>query len=125
MKWKRIYICSPLRADDRPGVFRNVNKAQQYIELAAERYKCKAVAPHAYLPFILDDNDPDERALALDFGIKLLDLCDVLFVCGDMITEGMRGEILHAAKMGIQIRPLNQSPTVRVAIKRILEAKSA
>lgn len=121
MKWKRIYICSPLRADSWPGVLRNANKAQQYIEIAAKRHKCRAVAPHAYLPFILDDNEPDERALALDFGLKLLELCDVLIVCGDVLSEGMRGEIMRAVKLGIPVRTLYNAPKMKAALQALME----
>ena len=121
MKWKRVYICSPLRADSYPDMLRNMNRAQNYIEIAAGRYKCRAVAPHAYLPFILDDNEPDERALALDFGKKLLELCDVLIVCGDIISEGMRGEIEYAAELGIPVKTLNHSKKMQAAIQTIME----
>ena len=121
MKWKRIYICSPLRADSYPNMLRNMNKAQNYIEIAKARHNCRVVAPHAYMPFILDDNDPDERALALDFGKKLLELCDVVFVCGDVISEGMRGEILHAAKLGLPIKTLYNAPKMKAAIQTIID----
>ena len=121
MKWKRIYICSPLRADSYPDMLRNMNRAQHYIEITAGRHKCRAVAPHAYMPFILDDNEPDERALALDFGKKLLELCDVLIVCGDVISDGMRGEILYAAQLGLPIRTLNHSSKMEASIQAVIE----
>ena len=124
MKRKRVYICSPLRADSYPDMLRNMNKAQNYVEIAAGRYKCQAFAPHAYLPFILDDNEPDERALALDFGKKLLELCDVLIVCGDIISEGMHGEILHAVRLGMPVKTLNNAPKMKAAIQTIMEENS-
>jgi len=109
MKWKRVYICSPLRADTWPGVLRNALKAQSYMELAAVKYNCRAFAPHAYLSYLLDDNVPDERALALDFGQKLLTLCDALIICGDTVSEGMRGEIQAAKELGIPVLLLDKA----------------
>ena len=120
-KWKRIYICSPLRANDWPGIIRNAIKAQHYMELASAQYECRTYAPHAYLPFILDDTDPDERSLALDFGLKLLKLCDVLIVCGDVISEGMQGEIEQAFKLGIPVQALHGSVEMDGKIKNIME----
>lgn len=107
---KRVYVCSPLRADDWPGVLRNALKAQNYMEQASTKYHCRAVAPHAYLPYMLDDNDPAERALALDFGKKLLTLCDALIVCGDRISPGMQGEIQEAHELGIPVLALDFQP---------------
>lgn len=55
-----------------------------------------ASAPHAYLPMILCDNIPSDRALALQFGLELLKGSDILLICGNRISSGMRGEIAHA-----------------------------
>ena len=119
-KYKRVYICSPLRADTWSEVLQNMKKAQQFIELAAVKYECRALALHAYLPFVLDDNEPDERALALEFGLRLIDLCDALIVCGDVISEGMRGEIVYAAKLGIPVLTLDNSSTIKSTIQTII-----
>jgi len=124
MNYKRIYVCSPLRAADWPGILRNANKAQQYIEIAAEKYKCRAVAPHAYLPLMLDDNEPDERALAIDFGKKLLELCDMLVVCGNIISEGMCGEIQYADKLGIPVQTLKKSARMTAEIQAAIKESS-
>jgi hypothetical protein len=124
-KWKRVYVCSPLRADNWPGILRNALKAQNYMEQAAAKYGCRAVAPHAYLPYLLDDNDPMERALALDFGKKLLALCDALIVCGDVISQGMRGEIQQAHELGISVLALDESASLKVSIQITMEGKSS
>ena len=77
----------------------------RYLHLGkvARLFGCRAVATHAYLPLLLDDNDPAERELALEFGIKLLATCDALIVCGARITSGMAGEIKKAMELGIPI----------------------
>jgi len=62
-----------------------------------------AVAPHAIFARILNDNVPAERELALDIGIRLLKICEAMFVCGTYVSEGMAGEIQKAAELGIPI----------------------
>lgn len=62
-----------------------------------------ARAPHAYLPMLLCDHVAAERALALQFGLQLLEQSEVLLICGDRISRGMKGEIHHAAQLGIPI----------------------
>lgn len=81
----------------------NAAKANTYMVLAEREFGGRAVAPHAYLPYILDDRVPAERQLALEFGMKLLALCERIVVYGDDITEGMRLEIQRAEELGIPI----------------------
>ena len=123
-KWKRIYICSPLRANNWSNMIRNAIRAQQYMELASEQYECPAYAPHGYLPFFLNDYDPKERTLALSFGKRLLKLCDALIVCGDVISEGMRGEIQQACKLGIPVVALDGSTKIEADIQAIMKEEN-
>ena len=95
------YICSPLSAESRAAMLVNAAKANTYMVLAEREFGGRAVAPHAYLPYILDDRIPAERALALEFGQKLLALCDRIVVFGEVISEGMQAEIDCASKLGI------------------------
>lgn len=105
---KNIYICSPLKADTIEGIFNNMEKARRYMFYAQSNLDVAAHAPHAYLPIILNDNIPSERATALQFGLNVLDKCDELYVCGDRISNGMRNEISYAAKHNIKIRTFNE-----------------
>lgn len=98
-----IYICSPLSAPTRAEMLANAAKANTYMVLAEREFDCRAVAPHAYLPYLLDDRVPAERALALEFGQKLLAMCSQMVVYGSRISEGMKGEIATAQKLGIPI----------------------
>lgn len=61
--------------------------------LCHERMCMNASAPHAYIPMILCDNIPSDRALALQFGLELLKDSDILLICGNRISSGMRGEL--------------------------------
>ena len=98
-----IYVCSPLSAPTRAGMLANAAKASTYMVMAEREFHCRAVAPHAYLPYLLDDRVPAERALALEFGRKLLAMCSQLVVYGSRISESMRGEIALAEKLGIPV----------------------
>lgn len=99
----RLYICSPLSSASLAEVEANMQMARHYMEQVGTSLGCRSYAPHAFLPYLLDDSDPDERKIALQFGIMLLELCDGLVVCGKRITSGMLAEIEHAKDMGIPI----------------------
>lgn len=61
------------------------------------------------LPAFLDDHTPEERELALHFGLKFLEGCDALVICGNRISRGMEGEIIHAINCGIDILHYTES----------------
>jgi len=69
----------------------NMNKA--YIA-------CRTFASHDHLPLMLDDRIPEERETAMQIGALMLDLCEVLIICGSCISEGMRREIQTAFEKG-------------------------
>jgi len=97
------YVCSPLSAPTRAEMLANAAKASTYMTKAEQEFGGRAVAPHAYLPYLLDDHVPEERALALEFGAKLLTMCSRLVVYGDRISNGMKGEIEAAHRLGIPV----------------------
>ena len=92
---KLIYICSPFRGDTAA----NTEAAQRYCRDAYEK-NCIPVAPHLYLPQFLNDDEPKERDLALRIGLRLIDYCSEVWVHGDRISDGMRGEIDYASSTG-------------------------
>ncbi len=97
------YICSPLSAPTRAEMLANAAKAAAYAARAEREFGCRAVAPHAYLPYLLDDRVSAERALALEFGRKLLAMCSRVVVFGGRVSEGMKGEIAAAEALGIPV----------------------
>ena len=97
------YVCSPLSAPTRAEIMVNAQRARTYMTMCEREFGCRAVAPHAYLPYLLDDSNPEERALALSFGASLLALCDRLVIYGDRISSGMKEEIRRARELGIPI----------------------
>lgn len=109
-EFKKVYICSPLLSPTRKGIEENMVKAREYMEIVSTMLNCKAVAPHAFLPRFLDDRDPVERKLGLEFGLRFLSTCDALIVCGDRITKGMSDEIAKAIELGIPVYILHGDP---------------
>ena len=101
---RRAYICSPLRAEQNSEIMLNMRAARAYMFYAAVRLGFLARAPHAYLPMLLCDANKNERRLALEFGLELLGISDVMLVCGDHISEGMASEIVRAARAGLEIQ---------------------
>lgn len=97
------YVCSPLSAPSRSEMLANAARATTYMILAEKEFCEQAVAPHAYLPYLLDDAVPEQRALALEFGQKLLTMCSRMVVFGSRISAGMRGEIELAERLGIPV----------------------
>ncbi len=99
----KAYICSPLSAKTDEEFVENMHRARAYMHYAAKEMGMAARAPHAYLPMLLCDRIPNERALALQFGLRLLEESDILLVCGDRTSLGMQGEILHAISIKTRI----------------------
>ena len=101
---KKVYICSPYSDPDLSKQQDNMRRARLYMLYANEHMGYLARAPHAYLPMLVCDRVPAERAMALRFGLELLENSDQMLVCGIVMTKGMQGEITHAAKLGIPIK---------------------
>lgn len=99
----RVYICSPLSAKTKEEMRENMLQARFYMKLFAETYGYRTYAPHAYLPELLDDTNKKERAIALSFGKNLLKHCQIVVICGEKISEGMKQEIALAFQLGKKI----------------------
>lgn len=105
----KAYICSPLREDTLEGVRKNMLAAKAYMLYALEKMKIYAYAPHAFLPVFLSDEKPNERKLALQICKYALAFSNIVYVCGNRITEGMKGEIVYAARLKKQIYTFNSA----------------
>ena len=111
---KKVYICSPFSDTDPVKQMDNMRRARLYMLYAYEHMGYLARAPHAYLPMLVCDMVPTERAMALRFGLELLERSDLLLVCGTTLSKGMKGEITHAAKLGIPIQVFDDDLYVQV-----------
>lgn len=98
---KLVYICSPLKGN----ITENIEKAVGYCAYAA-RQGVIPLAPHTIFTQYLNDNIPAQREQGLLMGMELLKRADEIWICGDVISAGMRNEILYARDHGIPDRYL-------------------
>lgn len=87
-----VYVCAPFNGD----IEGNKKKATEFAHFA---YKngCIPVTPHLLFPF-MNDESPNERALALHMDIVLMGKCQEVWVLSERITSGMSAEIEKATK---------------------------
>ncbi len=117
MKW--VYIASPYRGD----VKENTRKAKKYSKFAEIKH-CVPMCPftakkggqpkagfcgakvmsNIYFTRFLRDDDEYERSIGLNLALQMLKRCKEIWVFGDVISEGMQGEIKFAEEHNIPIR---------------------
>lgn len=96
---KIVYIASPYAGD----VEGNVEFAKAACRLAMEEGNIP-VAAHLLYPQMLDDTVPEQRELGIQMGLKLLEACSELWLCGSRISSGMQEELKEAWRQGIPVR---------------------
>ena len=100
---KLVYIASPYSGD----VERNVAFAK-----AACRYAMNQgvtpIASHLLYPQMLDDGVPEERKLGTDMGLRILKVCEEVWVCGSELSSGMEQEIRVARQLQIPLRRVRE-----------------
>ncbi len=105
---RRAYVCSPLGAETDKEFLNNMRNARAYMFYAHKVMHLYARAPHAYMPLLLCDRIPAERAMGLHFGLELLENSEIMLVCGNRISKGMKGEIEKAAALNLEIIVFNR-----------------
>ena len=101
---KRVFICSPYRADTDEELQANLVYARELCHVAL-RNDYAPFAPHLIYTQFLDDNDPVERSEGVRAGCIFMQACQELwFGTKRGLSEGMKFEIDHAIKwLGIPI----------------------
>lgn len=108
-KPKVVYICAPYRplskdpekaAAELKENIRNTRMACTLVSIMNEM----PVSSALMYPQFLNDDDPIDRKKGIDYGIRLLESADELWIVGDRITAGMRQEIDAAKELQIPIR---------------------
>lgn len=96
-----VYVCAPFNGD----IEGNKKKATEFAHFA---YKngCIPVTPHLLFPF-MNDESPNERALALHMDIVLMGKCEEVWVLSERITSGMSAEIEKATRRHQTVRYFN------------------
>ena len=97
-----VYVCSPYAGD----VEGNVERARIYCRFAAIN-NAIPLAPHLLFPQFMNDENPEERELAMFMNMILLDKCSEIWVFGSVISSGMAKEINRAKKRKQLIRYFN------------------
>ena len=100
---KKVYICSPLGGD----VADNLEQAKRYTKYAL-MCGTAPVVPHFYA-LCLDDSSPAEREIGMAAGLSLLWFCDEIWVFGNTVTDGMKGEISFCKSLNIRIRHVTEA----------------
>lgn len=80
---------------------------------------CRAILSDSVIPFVpyltafdyLDDSDPDQRRMGMEMNRYFFEqkIIDVLLICGDRISSGVRSEIKLALENGIPMAILDES----------------
>ena len=104
---KKVYICAPLGGD----VEENLQKVKQYTKNALV-CGTAPVVPHFYAE-CLNDRNPKEREIGLAAGLSILWFCDEMWVFGDEITAGMKGEINFCQNLNIKMRRIKETEILK------------
>jgi hypothetical protein len=91
-----IFVCSPYRGNIKV----NTENARQYCQRVIKETGEIPIAPHLYFPQFLNEENPVERERGINAGLKLLELCNEIWVFGESITAGMSKEIQFARRQG-------------------------
>lgn len=105
---KKVYICAPLGGN----VAENLEKVKTYAKYAL-MCGTAPVVPHFYA-LCLDDNNQTEREIGLAAGLSLLWFCDEMWIFGDEVTEGMRGEIQFCQNLNIKMKNISDKEIRKV-----------
>ena len=113
-----IYIVSPYRAKD---IVQFEMQLDHTKEISKEVVVAghEVIVPHLYYPTFLDDSDEDEREIGTESAIRLLHVCDTLFVfIGLGVSSGMEAEIEAAKQKDMEIRYFKNINELRDILKR-------
>lgn len=98
---KIVYICHPY-SDDPGG---NREKVARICERIVDLVSCNDVVPipvHLYMHQFMDE--PAHSDMVLEMCLKIVDVCNEVWVIGNKISDGMREEINRAVYRKIPLR---------------------
>ena len=99
MDKKVVFVCSPYSGN----VEENLRLAREYSRSVVDR-GCVPITPHLMYPQFMDDNNPEDRAKALEMNKRLIErCCDEVWWFGKSQTPGMCEELLYAESIGKRI----------------------
>lgn len=108
------YISSPFKGD----TYTNTEKGRKYSRIAYE-HGYTPIAPHLLFPQFMDDSVPAERIDMQRINEVLIRKSYIMFVCGDIITDDMKNEMIYARKIGLTVVPLDGIRQVSKYLERV------
>lgn len=95
-----IYVSAPYRAKTNLGIKYNIKRAKKYAKYALS-LGLFPIVPHINSRELFGLTATDKQVMPYD--LKLLSVCDTIWLCGDRITAGMQMEWDFAKEKGIEI----------------------
>jgi hypothetical protein len=91
-----VYVCHPFASDSEDNIKKVLRISEKLIGKGL-----LPIAPHLYLPQLVDE--ASARELALSLCMDLLVTCDEVRVFGKHVSEGMQREIDEATRRRIPV----------------------
>ena len=124
---RKIFVCSPYRPTSQDEKCRkdeleaNIRRAKMACRILST-LGFLPLAPHLYFTQFLKDEDAQERATGIRFGMEWLEAADEVWVFGESISEGMAAEIKRAYELKKPVRNLPEpGRMVELLLKRLSE----
>ena len=92
-----VYICSPYAGD----ISGNIEKAKSYAKLAIE-HGLIPICSHCLFAGIIDEASTNREQI-MSMCLRLIDVCDIIWVCGDVISDGMQQELDYCREQGKRV----------------------
>jgi len=109
---KIIFICHPWRGNNSSHIENNnpelTKRICKHIAISTDNVP---LSTGLYLNQFLNDDIDDERKLGLKLGRELMEICDVVYsyeMSG--VSEGMKGDLDFAKKLGKPVEKFDQYP---------------
>lgn len=112
------YICSPFSAKTKEQFdlqYEHTKEASREVVLGGY----EVIVPHLYYPQFLDDDSTHERLVGTQSALKLLDVCDLMFVSiKQKVSKGMKAEIELAEQKSMKIYWFRNMNELRDILKK-------
>lgn len=98
-----VYGCSPFAAPSPEQLAQHIRWARALAQqIWVDGFW--PILPHLYAPQFLDDTKPADRAIGLQWGLDLLERCQMLYVCDVTPSAGMRRELERAEALDLPMQ---------------------
>jgi len=114
-----VYICSPYRSEDKEQFEKQLEQTMQ-ISRTVVLAEHEVIVPHLYYTRFLNDNNKEEREKGIKSALKLLDICDAMFVyIGLKVSSGMEAEMKAAKQKDIAIYYFRNMNELKDILKKL------